>query len=249
MAQHHHDPDIGEIPVPHGPATGDEATGYPVGPPPAEASEEERAVFGYLTHPSDSYTPEGVYWADLPLGQRISFVNKTQNEEAAKEFKAVGSMFKKDPLSPVGWYFRNAVLPGAGLGLEGYVLFSIGNLTPLFSAAWPTCWKTATVCTENWLATVTYLEVIGIMVGQVTVGIIGDWIGRRWGLIQDASIMFLGLVMLTASWGTTLQGWVICYAFSLFFYGRFFSARHSFPLSSFFLPPASSSLSLVLALG
>src|SRR5277367_3668757 len=31
--------------------------------------------------------------------------------------------------------------------------------------------------------------------------------------------MFLGLLMLTASWGTILNGWVICYAWSLFFYG------------------------------
>lgn len=31
--------------------------------------------------------------------------------------------------------------------------------------------------------------------------------------------MFVGLIMLTASWGTTLNGWVICYAWSLFFYG------------------------------
>ena len=31
--------------------------------------------------------------------------------------------------------------------------------------------------------------------------------------------MFLGLVMLTAAWGTNLNGWVICYAWSLFFYG------------------------------
>jgi hypothetical protein len=31
--------------------------------------------------------------------------------------------------------------------------------------------------------------------------------------------MFLGLIMLVASWGTTLNGWVICYALSLFFYG------------------------------
>lgn len=30
--------------------------------------------------------------------------------------------------------------------------------------------------------------------------------------------MTLGLVMLTAAWGTTLNGWVICYAWSLFFY-------------------------------
>jgi MFS family permease len=30
--------------------------------------------------------------------------------------------------------------------------------------------------------------------------------------------MFIGLIMLTASWGVTLNGWVICYAWSLFFY-------------------------------
>lgn len=44
-------------------------------------------------------------------------------------------------------------------------------------------------------------------------------LGRRWGLIQDACIMFLGLIMLTASWGVTQNGWVICYVWSLFFYG------------------------------
>ena len=31
--------------------------------------------------------------------------------------------------------------------------------------------------------------------------------------------MFLGLVMLTAAWGVTQNGWVICYVWSLFFYG------------------------------
>jgi MFS family permease len=31
--------------------------------------------------------------------------------------------------------------------------------------------------------------------------------------------MFIGLLMLVASWGVTLNGWVICYAFALFFYG------------------------------
>lgn len=44
-------------------------------------------------------------------------------------------------------------------------------------------------------------------------------LGRRFGLIQDATIMFIGLLMLTAAWGVTLNGWVICYAWSLFFYG------------------------------
>jgi hypothetical protein len=31
--------------------------------------------------------------------------------------------------------------------------------------------------------------------------------------------MFVGLLMLTASWGLDLNGWVICYAWALFFYG------------------------------
>lgn len=30
--------------------------------------------------------------------------------------------------------------------------------------------------------------------------------------------MFVGLIMLTAAWGVSLNGWVICYAWSLFFY-------------------------------
>lgn len=31
--------------------------------------------------------------------------------------------------------------------------------------------------------------------------------------------MLLGLVMLTAAWGITQNGWVVCYAWSLFIYG------------------------------
>ncbi|KAL3418655.1 inorganic phosphate transporter 1-6 [Phlyctema vagabunda] len=216
MHQHnHHDPQFGSIPVPHGPETGNDHASFPS----THTPENEKAIFQYLLHPDDSYTPEGVYWADLKFADRVRFVTKNDNAEAKKELSTIGSMMKKDPLSPVGWYFRNAVLPGAGLGLEGYVLFSIGNLTPLFDAVWPQCWKTFEVCAENWISAVTYLEVIGIIVGQILVGLLGDGIGRRWGLIQDAIIMFLGLCMLVASWGLNLEGWVICYAFSLFFYG------------------------------
>jgi MFS family permease len=212
----HHDPtNMGMVSVPHGPETGDDHVHYPD----THNPENEKAVFNYLLHPDDSYTPEGVYWADLPIGQRISFVNGVNNAEAWKELKAIGNLAKRDPLAPVSWYFKNAVLPGAGLGLEGYVLFSIGNLTSLFQAVWPTCWKTYKTCNEQWTYAVTYLEVIGIIVGQISVGLLGDGIGRRWGLCQDAFIMFLGLLMLTASWGTTLNGWVICYAWSLFVYG------------------------------
>ncbi|KAF5019884.1 hypothetical protein F66182_8088 [Fusarium sp. NRRL 66182] len=231
MVHRHHEHTVpGEIPVPHGPADSDSEpnnTHEPI----AYATSDERRIFSHVTRPDDSYTEDGVYWADLPFAQRCRFVSKVDNDAAKEEAKTAWSMFKDDPLSPLSWYFRHAVIPGAGLGLEGYVLFSIGNLEPLFKAAWPDCWgKEATTCSHNWIAAVTYLEIIGIMVGQAVVGVMGDWVGRRWGLIQDAAIMFVGLLMLTASWGLTLQGWVICYAWSLFFYG--FGVGGEYPITA-----------------
>ncbi|KAI9741624.1 MAG: hypothetical protein M1834_000008 [Cirrosporium novae-zelandiae] len=184
-----------------------------------QLTDNERQVFDYLLKPDDLYDSSGVYWADLPLSKRAKFVSSNDAKETKRELRTIGSMMKADPLSPVAWYFRNMVIPGAGLGLEGYVLFSIGNVKPMFQAVWPSCWKDTTTCNQQWIFAIDYLEIIGIIVGQILVGVLGDWIGRRWGLIQDAVIMLLGLVMLTASWGTTLNGWVICYAWSLFFYG------------------------------
>ena len=186
-----------------------------------EITENERQIFDYLLRPDDIFDSNGVYWADLPLSKRISFVTSYDAKESRRELSAIWKMIKNDPLSPVGWYMRNAVIPGAGLLLEGYVLFSIGNLQPLFAApgAFVNCWsKPYSECDENWVFATAYLEIIGIICGQVLVGYLGDWLGRRWGLIQDATIMFIGLLMLTASWGTTLNGWVICYAWSLWFY-------------------------------
>ncbi|KAJ5614095.1 MFS general substrate transporter [Penicillium herquei] len=178
----------------------------------------ERGAFDELIRPDDSYTKDGTYWADLPLGQKVKFVSSYDAAEAKRELGTIWEMVKEDPLSPISYYFRNMVLPGAGLGLEGYVLFSIGNIKPLFQKTWPECWDTATTCNQQWINAVDYLEIIGIIFGQILVGIIGDWLGRRWGLIQDATIMLIGLLMLTAAWGVTMNGWIICYAWSLFFY-------------------------------
>jgi hypothetical protein len=124
----HHDPtNFGMVSVPHGPETGDDHMSLPY----AHNPDNEKEIFAYLLRPDDSYTPEGVYWADLPLGQKISFVNSVNNAESLKELKAIGRMTKNDPLSPVSWYFRNAVLPGAGLGLEGYVTYISPLKTPM----------------------------------------------------------------------------------------------------------------------
>lgn len=51
-------------------------------------------------------------------------------------------------------------------------------------SVWPQCWKRHEVCSVLWVDAVTYLEICGIIIGQILVGIEGDWIGRRFGLIQ-----------------------------------------------------------------
>ena len=84
-------------------------------------NDNEKAIFDHLILPDDSYNSEGVYWADMNILQRARFTNAVDAAEAAKELRAIGRMMKKDPLSPVSYYFKNMVLPGAGLLLEGYV--------------------------------------------------------------------------------------------------------------------------------
>lgn len=56
-----------------------------------------------------------------------------------------------------------------------YVLFSIGNLKPLFEATFSDCWKKKATCNATWIAAVEYLEICGIIVGQILVGVLGDW--------------------------------------------------------------------------
>ncbi|GLA43177.1 hypothetical protein AnigIFM63309_000903 [Aspergillus niger] len=185
----------------------------------AEMHPNEKEGFDRLLRPDDSYTAEGVYWADLPIGQRVKFVTSVDNKERSRQWSALWAEIKQDPLSPMMNYFRNTIIPGAGIGLEGYVLLSIGNISTLFQHSFSACWDKYEICNKQWINAITYLEIVGIIIGQVLVGVIGDWIGRRWGLLQDAWIMFLGLVMLTCAWGVTQNGWVICYAWSLFIYG------------------------------
>ena len=82
-------------------------------------NENERQIFDFLVKPDDLYTENGVYYKDLPLAQRVKFVLHQDAKETKRETSNIWAMIKRDPLSPVGYYFRNMVLPGAGLGLEG----------------------------------------------------------------------------------------------------------------------------------
>lgn len=84
-----------------------------------DMTNKESEVFRSILKPDDSYDENGQYWADLGLAKRFAFVSRTDATESKRELRTIGRMIKADPLSPVSWYFRNYVLPGAGLGLEG----------------------------------------------------------------------------------------------------------------------------------
>lgn len=58
-----------------------------------------------------------------------------------------------------------------------YVLFSIGNIKPLFQAVFVQCWSKAKTCNAIWIDAIDYMEIVGIIIGQVLVGVLGDWYG------------------------------------------------------------------------
>lgn len=104
--------------APHGPNMGEEHVATAdIG----DMSGNEAGVFQTILKPDDSYDANGTYWADMPIGKRIGFVSKVDSAEAKKELSSTWQMIKRDPLSPLGFYARNMVIPGAGLLLEGYV--------------------------------------------------------------------------------------------------------------------------------
>lgn len=138
--------------------------------------------------------------------------NPPQINEDLREWSSIFSHFLHNPLWPLQAYLRTYALPGLGLFTEGYVLFAIGNLKTLFSASYPSCWATFTSCSRALTQSTDYLQIVGIVGGQVGVGVIGDALGRRWGLIQDAAIMLLGVVMLVGANGPGQTGWVVFYA-------------------------------------
>lgn len=104
------------IAAPHGPNMGGQ---HVATADLGDMKHNESEVFRSLLLPDDSYDENGTYWADMKVAQRLKFVNKADSAEAKKEVQSIGRMMKADPLSPVSYYFRNMVIPGMGLLLEG----------------------------------------------------------------------------------------------------------------------------------
>lgn len=114
---HHNPTNYGIVSSPHGPETGDDHASFR--DQPVRDRDYEEAIFKSLMFPEDSYNKENEYWADMSFWKQVKFNAGVDNQETRKELRQIWEMIKRDPLSPISWYFKNAVLPGAGLGLEG----------------------------------------------------------------------------------------------------------------------------------
>ena len=123
-------------------------------------------------HPEDAFQGQ-TYWADLSPKEQARWISEQNNAEAAREFGHVWQTFRTDPLKPFSHYFHNYAVTGLGFFTEGYTLFSVGNILSLFESVWPACYKEYKVCNKVWVQSISYLEIVGILLGQVTVGFIG----------------------------------------------------------------------------
>jgi len=57
-------------------------------------------------------------------------------------------------------------------------------------------------------------QVVGIMLGMLSLGFIADKVGRKWGSVACAAFMFVGGILLTASSAPTLYGWAVMFSVS-----------------------------------
>jgi len=112
-------------------------------------------------YPDDVYKGT-TYWADLPAKERSTWISHQTRAITHRELVRVRQMFKVNPLKPLKSYWRSYAVSGVGFFIEGYVLFSVGNIMPLFKSVWPECWKNHIVCDGQMVKAIKYLEILGV---------------------------------------------------------------------------------------
>lgn len=128
-------------------------------------SNDNYSEHGYLLqsvlYPEDSFQGQ-TYWGDLPADKKPKWVRQQYRNEVAREFVQFWQTFKQNPLHPLKHYLTNYAIGGTGFFTEGYVLFSVGNVMPLFKSIWPQCWADHIACDEQMINAVKYMEILGV---------------------------------------------------------------------------------------
>ena len=114
------------------------------------------------------------------------------------------------------------------------MLFALGNISPILEALYPSCWNStlAPPCSLTLVSSLTYVEVLGVIVGMLSFGLFADKLGRRWGSCTTALTMLLGALLVTASYAgpDQLNGMFAMFAVSLFIFS--YGVGGEYPLAS-----------------
>lgn len=129
--------------------------------PSQPATTEIEYLLDDALYPEDTYD-EKVYWADLPGKQKWLFNRFQYKTEVRREVEEIKEMARQTWLGPITYYMRNYAISGVGFLTEGYVLFSIGNILPLFKSTYPECWKQYSICDERVIKAIKYMEIVGV---------------------------------------------------------------------------------------
>lgn len=114
-----------------------------------------------------------------------------------------------------------AALAGVGMFCEAYFLFAIGNIHNVWKAEYPQCFVgTGTAgCMQIIVDSATYVEIGAVIMGMCLFGIFLQGQGRRWGSRGTAALMLVGVVIMVASSGRSLNGMFAMFLTGLALFG------------------------------
>lgn len=211
------------------------ARGAPSIAPVPENDEESQTTFGgswqeeapspvdpSLSRAADFVSPGSVHSVHLShlKPQELRTISRMRFSTRDFEVASTPAPPRRYPLMRALRWYRSWAVPGMGMFVEAWMIFAIGNITPLLAIQYPHCFGGAQppACSQGAVDSVTYVEVCGIILGMLVLGFFADIIGRKLGSRLTASIMLLGGGLLTGCAGNDGQFLAMLLA-SLFIFG------------------------------
>ena len=82
---------------------------------------------------------------------------------------------------------------------QAYFVFSVGNIKQIFPYEYPSCWKTYATCSKTMTQAPDYMQIVGIIFGMITLGYLGDKIGRECPALTSRTLVLSSLCSMQGS--------------------------------------------------
>lgn len=155
------------------------------------------------------------------IATAVEEVVQAEKAQYRKEHPEAGSLTDASSSIIPSLPFVNELLlagrTGAGMFVESYFIFAVGNIGAIWKLLYPTCYaSTTTNCNPQSVVAVPYVEIAGIILGMLFFGQLADHLGRLWGSRCTVSLMLLGGILCVVSFGTDLTGQFIMFNIAIF---------------------------------